>query len=958
MYSEISESSFSSLFSASSSRRENLLAFSDDDYGSGSDTVTGASTCIPAISSSSITLAFDGLLATSCADNLLSTSLSISTLASCASSTFIGSIPPFSRTSRLLGYSPFLSLTSSPFRRSNRRSFSVCSEDLALKTIISSPTPPRLKNLLSEKIYIAGWAVGQLSISSSSHLISLTQDKLRPCHTPEHIPWQFSEEEYEPMPWIPEGSLISRDRFYDIRRRSRPKSYSPPPSPACEDVSPAIDLLPLPSLIPESLSKRKLCLERSASCHGGSWRIRREALVIDGKVSVDKGYEKNLSSSQLPSSSSEPSNLDMLLKWQKMNSLHESGLEALKKSMMNLMEEQRFLNSPESLCEITVSSSSVVTSFSSGLDCQDPRLEQAQPILSLPLAVRRGQRVLSTIEAEQDAGLPPLSSPETPTLCRASPSGSTPVFESGTENKSADRISMEAAVMCERLRSMLMPIVSPYSSSTPSFLESSSVDSTPQQSFSLDGSTFVAEELEHAEIQQGEWAFAEDLYCGDPFSHFVHPNRVSQQHSRRLSVVPPSTHAQVSSNTANPSHSVSSLQRTGIPDIVISAGDWVEPGSLAHLSTSCEIPISSGRTGTPECLVMMDHSVDDTQSPESNREKSVVSRSSSSEPLRAFARSPMKRIQGILKPIKTVRFASSASEHVYPAEGSITVPTVRSRFPKRSSLRHQSSLRNECVVEATAVKSQNEDADPGFLRPSSSTPKKNRFSMIPLAGRLSPLVRASGAKQGGDTEWQPSSPAAKKNPFSMIPVTGRRPPLRPLDLKKPNVNNPSESPGRPPTPSPGESKKTIVKPKSHGSWTSNLRKYGTNRESENEMRKWKLSSPTPNHRLVTSAVKQGVSKSPDATTVKKPSPSTKLASPIKENPTRRGLSAADSQVDNKSVVKLKSGAGTGSIVPPRASSAVPRVIGKDYIGDRSLRDSFERHKIPAHLRTILGRLTG
>jgi hypothetical protein len=161
MYSQVSESSLSSFFSANSTRRDTLVFLSDDyeDNYSGSDTVT-ESTCTPTSSSSSIALALNGLLAISNSQDLLSVSLSITTFSSCSSSASLTSIPPLSVKEASSGYYPLVHLKDSPFICPKQRLFGLCSEDMNLRAVVSSPTAPRLKSILMEKLYVAGWAVG------------------------------------------------------------------------------------------------------------------------------------------------------------------------------------------------------------------------------------------------------------------------------------------------------------------------------------------------------------------------------------------------------------------------------------------------------------------------------------------------------------------------------------------------------------------------------------------------------------------------------------------------------------------------------------------------------------------------------------------------------------------------------------------------------------------------------
>ena len=688
-------------------------------------------------------------------------------------------------------------------------------------------------------------------------------------YIPEHTPWEF-EDAFAPMPWIPEGSLVSKSRFHEVRREQRPGPSSPPPTPpAARDVLP-LDVLPFPAIVPSSTDGPTL--RRAATFHpGGSQRLRREALVIDGKVTIDTGFKlRSRSLESIASSSFQPNNMDLVIR--QLDSGHESGLERLKKSMLWLMKAQSHRNYPE--VANRREQPELYPSMSRG-KAEDKIAERTPHDL---LAVRRGQPVPSSLKLGSTRYSPPVSPyrPDVPTPFRGSPSAATPLITGFLPGSEADkRESINIEDMCTNLRHLVSPIAP----------NSGKEETSPSQiGCSVVGPVDVPDGAvgEAPRTPAEDWNFASELegmYGDDPFLYFD-PQERMPSFVRPLSITPDvvmeSTGMKQSSGSSATSVSAfpePPTETPSVPYIAIS-----EDGPVSERPSSPTW--SSLRSSATDSNEDLSDSVDSIEVPSratvSSTKTSPRSSEDRDEPLAIrrltlLARSSVAMLKAedfsssgnffslageTSKPTtKIVRFASEPEQPNSLGDQEATSPPCGHQRPRSSSAPppQKSSFRNQTFLQREECKHDRLSRSQPATLPS-RIPKKSPFTRIgthdqhPVTRNASPPARLDNANKD------------KKQLSSLIPIVGLKASyaLFPLNHEKADDERQAighnsrlyvspKQPSRTPTP---QSAQPQQKSLLSTSWSMTLRQYVKGGDPSGEKRKISPSqSPGPRGEL-------------------------------------------------------------------------------------------------------------
>ena len=517
------------------------------------------------------------------------------------------------------------------------------------------------------------------------------------------------------MPWVPESSVASKSRFHGVRQEQRPRSYSPPPTPPAARDVPPLDVLPFPAIVPSSTEGPTL--RRAASFHpGGSQRLRREALVMDGKVTIDTGFK--FRSRSLESIASNPSqrNDDMDLVVRQLSSGHQSGLERLKNSMLELMKAQpRWQHSRMAKGEHS-------ESVSATAHPKKPEDRLTEGTSRNVLAIRRGQPIPSAL------GLAPASCPHFipqhlgfSAPFRESPSAVTTLSEEigplpASESDKRESINVED--MCTNLRYLVSPIILTSASMgdiSPSRSRCPTADPVRVLGIAAMGTS---------QTPVRDWSFASELervYGDDPFTHFDIQERMPS-FIRPLSTTPDvaieNTETQQSSGSSATSVSAFPVPPTETPSIpyVTVSGDTLVP---VHPSTRTRSsPLSSAAASDEQSLDSEDgdeapahvavgstetspRSSEDKDEPLAVRRLTLLARSSVAvfkmedpSPPGSFPSLDREK----LKPApKVVRFVSETEQPIHPGNPQVALLSHSSQRPRSLSVPppQKGSLRNK-----------------------------------------------------------------------------------------------------------------------------------------------------------------------------------------------------------------------------------------------------------------------
>ena len=827
---------------------------------------------------------------------------------------------------------------------------------------------------------------------------------------PEHTPWEFEDDTFAPMPWIPEGSLVSKHRFYEVRREQRPKSYSPPPTPPASQNVPPLDALPFPAIIPPPTVRPTL--KRAVSFHpGGSQKLRREASVIDGKVTSDTGLKlRSHSRESIVPGSSEPKDVDLIVR--QLDAGHQSGLERLKNSMLRLMKAQS--RNRHTIAEKEGKHPELFLSTAAANEAKD---RIAKGTHREPLAVRRGLPVPSTLKFVSPRPLPLFSPyyPDIPTPFRGSPSAATPSFDTTRFSfTTADdkRESIDVQDMCTNLRHLV-------SSSVSKAIEKEEEFALPQSrclaTDPMNTPNAVANEA--AQIP-GDWNFASELegtYGDDPFLYFDAQER-TPSFIRPLSVIPDvvAESMEMQRSSGSSATSVSTFPEPPTDELIVPStsnittsggGPMVEypsAGTRLIFPSSADAP-EEGLAGsgdsdeTTACTVISStntspRSSEDKDVPLAIRRLTLLARSSAvTSKLEGFSsvgnlpsglsNCSMSLAQGTTKSAtKSVRFASETEEHAYIADPGVTYSPSGRQRPRSSSVPppQKGSLRNQVFLQRGECKDRRLSRSEPITFPS-RIPKKQPFSKIGLSGRhtvtgkrsmeaLDSCGRVTLTQVGSRNECED-----RRLPPSLIPVPGPKGssvPPSPVygkarsEKRAADRNNrlyvSLKHPSRTPTPrsAPPQQKTSLTT-----SWSMTLRHYVKGGDAGGEKRHVSHSpSPKLNIRPAPPVGTRDGRKS--SLPVKKASffrDGVGKVTSVSRAPDRtegQGLGVGgDGDVEGNTVGSVDKTGGISYIAPPKVrEGSQPRGRvreerkGPSTAGTKTLR--------PTQIRSLLGRLTG
>ena len=586
---------------------------------------------------------------------------------------------------------------------------------------------------------------------------------------------------------------MSKSRFHEVRQERLHKSCLPPPTPPVVLNVLPLDVLSFPAIAPPST--RGPNLKRATSFHpGGSQRLRREALVIDGKVTIDTGSKlKSHSLESIASSSSEPNNMDLVVR--QLDSGHQSGLERLKNSMLRLMKSQSHWRRLAATGGRERSELSFPTVGWNAI-----RDQMADGVSHEPLAVRRGQPVPSPLKlVSTRSPLVPPDNPDTSPPFHGSPSVGTLLSEltglmsaSGTDK----RESIGVEDMCTNLRYLVSPII-------PNSARKESIQ--PFQTYCLAaGPTEAPDNTVSEKIQAPveEWNFTSELdgmYGDDPFSYFGSQERMPS-FIRPLSITPDIVTENIETQRFSDSSatSVSTFPEppteTSIPppalQIVISGNEPAPECSLTQTPSSLSssiaedalVPVEGYRA--PTCTTLSStktspRSSEDKDEPLAIRRLTLLARSSVA----------MFEVGGFTSPgklqsrdketpksaAKIVRFAPEIGDGTSLGKDEITCPLSGRQRPRSSSVPppQRGSLRNQNFFQPDASKYERLSRSQPTTLPS-RIPKKRTSTRIDMHGQR-PVSRDMLTPAGMEKRSE-----SRRRLSSLIPVAGLKTPHAPF----------------------------------------------------------------------------------------------------------------------------------------------------------------------------------
>ncbi|KAJ6591573.1 hypothetical protein DFH09DRAFT_1417356, partial [Mycena vulgaris] len=314
-------------------------------------------------------------------DSLLSESLTLSSLSSSTSSTPpipAGCMVPLST---IIGHHEGPTMS----RRTSLRK--------ASKATLTSPTPPRLRTMLREKLLVETWLVS----------LPLAVDP----DPSDHTPWGGIDNA-DPIPWKPEGSICTPGAFKTkmafARRNRTPESLKG------QDPTPSISIT----------APLDIC-QKTAN---------RNALVFERQIILDSGGKSSRLSLQASAKSMDPEVAEMISELQNLNSFFKKQEAHSDHTVAPLPPSLIVSNSHFSL-PVSLESSGNLT-----------------PGVPLALAARRGKKMLPPLSCKPSSD--EIAYPSMPTAFLGSPSAYSPKFEFASD---PNRCSMDLQQMVTSLRS-------------------------------------------------------------------------------------------------------------------------------------------------------------------------------------------------------------------------------------------------------------------------------------------------------------------------------------------------------------------------------------------------------------------------------------------------------------------------------------------------------------------------
>ncbi|KAJ7442276.1 hypothetical protein FB451DRAFT_1569000 [Mycena latifolia] len=311
-------------------------------------------------------------------DSLLSESLTLSSLSSSTSSTPpipAGCMVPLST---IIGHHEGPTMS----RRSS-------------KATLTSPTPPRLRTMLREKLLVETWLNGVDSEPS------------------DHTPWGDIGN-FEAIPWKPEGSIHTPGAFKTkmaFARRSRASESKE------QDPTPSISVTAPPGICQRT--------------------VNRNALVFEREIILDSGGKFRRLSLRAPATSMDPEVAEMISELQNLSSF-------FKKQETSSSDDHPVAPQPPALIVSNSHFSLPVSLESSG------NLTPGSP---LALAARRGKKMLPPLSFKQPSDNNEY--PSMPSAFLGSPSAYSPKFEFASD---PSHCSMDLQQMVTSLRSQCASI--------------------------------------------------------------------------------------------------------------------------------------------------------------------------------------------------------------------------------------------------------------------------------------------------------------------------------------------------------------------------------------------------------------------------------------------------------------------------------------------------------------------
>jgi hypothetical protein len=360
-------------------------------------------------------------------------------------------------------------------------------------------------------------------------------------------------------------------------------------------------------------------VSRRASFHPGSTSFRK-ALVFEREITLDADGEQKRWSLQVPATTMNPEMVDMMIELQDLNSFFKGGLETLDHSVSVLDKEKSRLAQPT----LMLSTSNFTIPIS---------LESSPSLASdVPLAVRRGMQVPPPLTVK-----PVASQDLYPGIPSAflSPSDYSPNVE---HTSYTDDLSMDLEAMVANLRSRCAPFQefsTPVSGSFKNGLED-----IPHAQYPMVPSD--------ADYEEDEWAFSNGWV--EPYVQEVLTDRPTKSTVNALAAL---FDQDIFSAATKP---VPATSADSDSDVFPTTPDLIRTDNTFNYA-----PVSKGSVEKPGSV----------SSEQKRVTHSTISRPPSSPlpPRPAIVNSSTpKRVRGILKSCKSVRFASLPSAGEVPAK--------------------------------------------------------------------------------------------------------------------------------------------------------------------------------------------------------------------------------------------------------------------------------------------------
>ncbi|KAI0060705.1 hypothetical protein BV25DRAFT_1900931 [Artomyces pyxidatus] len=531
--------------------------------------------------------------------------------------------------------------------------------------LISRPTPERLRTVAQLKPAFDAWMAAILQVEP-----------------PDSIPWSPTPDLPVPV-WTPEGSFFPPSYLKSCLR----ELHRHAPSPTLSNTAEASTLLDVKQRDPQQERR----IQRRASYHPQTQQ--KTAVVLETKANIashGKGKLRRWSVS-VPASYMNAELAERRLELQRLEACMRGDVAQLDANVALLSEEMKSL-----VPEIKVSTSTATLPFS-------VLSAPSSPGNPLPLAVRRGQKVPAALALRRPKPGDIDLYPGIPTAFLGSPTNYSPDFQVAHEFAS----TIGVGDMVESLRSKVA-----------SFKPVTPHDERVQEILSpLSSNTPLSTASSNSALSEDEWGFAQDLLTkyGDKITSKM-PNMPARPSARK------SLGSRLEKDTPKSGKSKPPLSSPGPPRATVSKDRPKSIPAARGMTTQrtprrpMEAKAISGRpvSGRPVPRSLVRPSP--TSTPCSQRAKSVTSSNTPVLPDRpplqpvtpmalpaikpCLSPSKPKKIQGILKHAKSVRFAAPPEKEDVPpslAQPPATLPRTAVKVKEAPAARQPSPLR-ECFA--------------------------------------------------------------------------------------------------------------------------------------------------------------------------------------------------------------------------------------------------------------------